>query len=92
MSISKSPDCHDYDIETPYIFGGLLQNEYIFEGLHFHWGARNNRGSEHILDDIRYPMEMHLIHRNKKYKDLKTSLGHPDGLTVLGIFLQVYTL
>lgn len=37
----------------PYIFGGKLQSEYELEGLHFHWGDKNNRGSEHVMNDIR---------------------------------------
>lgn len=73
----------------PYIFGGKLQNEYELEGLHFHWGDKNNRGAEHVLNDIRYPLEMHIIHRNKKYKNVAEALGYSDGLTVLGFFYQV---
>ncbi|XP_058446942.1 carbonic anhydrase 7-like [Malaya genurostris] len=73
----------------PYIFGGKLQNEYELEGLHFHWGDKNNRGAEHVLNDIRYPLEMHIIHRNRKYKNTAEALGYSDGLTVLGFFYQV---
>lgn len=75
--------------EIPYIFGAMLDDEYQFEGLHFHWGETNNRGSEHILNDVRYPLEMHLIHRNKKYPTTEMALKHKDGLTVLGVFFQV---
>ena len=66
-----------------------MTNEYELEGLHFHWGDKNNRGSEHVLNDIRYPMEMHIIHRNKKYKDMPEAIAHPDGLCVLGFFYQL---
>lgn len=31
--------------DTPFIFGGKLQAEYEFAGLHFHWGDKNNRGA-----------------------------------------------
>lgn len=89
VSVKSTENCLDYDSEIPYIFGGLLDGEYVFEGLHFHWGGRNNRGSEHILDDIRYPMEMHLVHRNRKYNDVNEALKHKDGLSVLGVFFQV---
>lgn len=39
----------------PYIFGGSLDinQEYEVDHLHFHWGAKNNRGSEHMLNGIR---------------------------------------
>ncbi|XP_026470902.1 putative carbonic anhydrase 3 [Ctenocephalides felis] len=73
----------------PYIFGARLEHEYEFEGLHFHWGERNSRGSEHVLNDIRYPLEMHIIHRNIKYSNVAEALNHADGLTVLAFFYQL---
>lgn len=73
----------------PYIFGAKLHDEYELEGLHFHWGDRNNRGSEHVLNDIRFPMEMHIIHRNTKYATAAEAYEHYDGLTVLAFFYNV---
>lgn len=66
-----------------------MHNEYEIEGLHFHWGDKNSRGSEHVINDIRYPMEMHIIHRNIKYKTVSEALSHEDGLCVLGFFYQL---
>jgi len=38
----------------PYIFGGMLQNQtFEMEEVHFHWGLKNNRGAEHVLNGIR---------------------------------------
>lgn len=73
----------------PYIFGGKLTAEYEFDGLHFHWGERNNRGSEHTFNGVRYPMEMHLVHRNKKYKSVDEATKHHDGLAVIAFFYQI---
>ncbi|XP_012283280.1 carbonic anhydrase 2 isoform X2 [Orussus abietinus] len=75
----------------PYLFGAMLNEsrEYEFESLHFHWGSKNNRGSEHILNGVRFPMEMHMIHRNKAYVDISHALEHEDGLVVLGFFFQL---
>jgi carbonic anhydrase len=53
-------------------------------GLHFHWGERNNKGAEHVLNDIRHPIEMHIVHRNRKYKTIDEAIEHRDGLTVFG--------
>ncbi|XP_034187917.1 carbonic anhydrase 2 isoform X1 [Osmia lignaria lignaria] len=77
--------------KLPYIFGAVFDTneEYEIDHLHFHWGGKNNRGSEHILNDIRYPMEMHIVHRNKAYSNLSNALNHEDGLVVLGIFFQL---
>lgn len=73
----------------PYIFGGRSKDEYELQGLHFHWGDKNNRGSEHQIDDMRYAMEMHIIHRNRKYTTMSEALDHADGLCVLGFFYQL---
>lgn len=75
---------------VPYIFGARLHNEYVLEGLHFHWGDTNNQGSEHIFNDVQYPLEMHIIHKNKKYKTVAEALEYRDGLSVLGFFFQVF--
>lgn len=76
-------------ITIPYIFGGKLIDAYEFEGLHFHWGDRNSRGSEHVLNGIRYPLEMHIVHRNKKYNNTSEALTHSDGLCVLAFLYSL---
>lgn len=75
----------------PYIFGATFpeNEEYQVDHLHFHWGAKNHRGSEHMLNGVRYPMEMHIVHKNKAYSNLSVALNHEDGLVVLGIFFQL---
>lgn len=42
--------------KLPYIFGATLEDNegYEFSGLHFHWGLKNNHGSEHVVNGIRY--------------------------------------
>lgn len=41
--------------KLPYIFGAILQQnqQYEMEELHFHWGKKNNRGAEHVLNSVR---------------------------------------
>lgn len=38
--------------------GGLLDGEYELWQFHAHWGAENDRGSEHTVDGKRYPAEV----------------------------------
>ncbi|KAL6424264.1 hypothetical protein ACFW04_009829 [Cataglyphis niger] len=75
----------------PYIFGAMLKQnqQYEMEQLHFHWGTKNNRGAEHVLNGIRYPMEMHIVHRNKAYSNFSHALQHEDGVAVIAVFFQV---
>lgn len=76
-------------IFKPYIFGGTLANNYEFESFHFHWGLKNYRGSEHIINDVSYPLELHIIHRNVQYNNLTAAVNEKDGLVVLGIMFEV---
>jgi len=67
--------------------GGPLNGEYQFTQFHFHWGSDDTVGSEHTVDDFRFPLEMHLVHTNTKYADNATeALYNDDGLAVIGIF------
>lgn len=52
-------------------------------------GDKNNKGAEHVLNDIRYSLELHIIHKNRKYQTLEEALTHRDGLAVLGFFYQI---
>jgi carbonic anhydrase len=70
--------------QQPFIFGAKLRGEYEYFSLHFHWGDKNSRGAEHVLNDIRHPLEMHIIHINRKYRSIDEALENKDGLAVLG--------
>merc|ERR1711974_522512 len=64
--------------------------EYELWQFHAHWGDANEKGSEHTVEGKMYPSELHLVHWNKsKYSSPNEAAGEPDGLAVLGIFLEV---
>ncbi|XP_054852852.1 carbonic anhydrase 15-like [Eublepharis macularius] len=68
---------------------GGLQDTYQALQFHFHWGDFNKNGSEHTIDGRQYPMELHLVHMNTKYKTLSEAKGHPNGLAVLSFLFKV---
>lgn len=72
-----------------HISGGGLPGKYIAAQLHFHWGRDHSEGSEHTFRGRKYPLELHIVHYAEKYGDLASSLGHTDGLAVLGFFFTV---
>jgi len=75
--------------ETPYLIGGPLHNDiYVFEQLHFHWSDDDNGGCEHIFEGKAYSMEAHAVHYNKKYSNFAEAQDKPDGLAVIGFFLE----
>jgi len=77
--------------ETPLMSGGGLPHNYKFSQVHFHWGSSNDKGSEHLIADTAYPMEMHLVHFKATHSSIKEALaeGAHDSLAVLGLFFTV---
>lgn len=73
----------------PYLSGGPLHAEYEFVQMHFHWGCDDHVGCEHVIDDKRYAMEAHLVHYNRSYGSVEEAFKHRDGLSVVGVFLEV---
>jgi len=74
------------------VIGSATNNErYIFGQLHWHWGSRDDVGSEHTIDGLHGPMEMHLVHYNQKYGSFEDAVDKPDGLLVLGVLYKVRT-
>ncbi|XP_067409928.1 carbonic anhydrase 3-like isoform X2 [Emydura macquarii macquarii] len=69
--------------------GGPLPGVYRLRQLHLHWGSSNDHGSEHAVDGVKYAGELHLVHWNPKYSNYAEALRKYDGVTILGIFLQV---
>ena len=72
--------------------GGPLKNPYNFLQFHFHWENKDDHtaGSEHTLNGKAFQSEVHLVHMNKQtYGTFEEALRHGDGLSVLGIFLEL---
>lgn len=43
----------------PSLTGSAVEGQkYIFEQIHFHWGNDSQRGSEHSIDSVFYPLEV----------------------------------
>lgn len=64
------------------MMGGPLYEPYILDAFHLHWD------SEHTVDGKRYDAELHMVHFNAKYGSVAEAVSHPDGLAVLGFFLE----
>ncbi|KAG9263511.1 carbonic anhydrase 14-like [Astyanax mexicanus] len=62
---------------------------YLAAQLHFHWGTIEVPGSEHTIDNVHFPAEIHVVHYNSKYADLAEAASKKDGLAVLGGFIGI---
>ncbi|KAM4690067.1 carbonic anhydrase 14 [Rhinophrynus dorsalis] len=67
-----------------------LPNTFTAVQLHLHWGSvTKHAGSEHRIDGDDFPGELHVVHYNSdKYRDIGEAMNKPDGLAVLGIFIE----
>ncbi|CAH3149935.1 unnamed protein product, partial [Porites evermanni] len=80
----------DKDNGTALLTGGPLGDSvFKLEQLHFHFGCKNDQGSEHTVDGRAYSGELHLVTYNTKYTDFQTAVDKKDGLSVIGVFLEV---
>ncbi|XP_049532919.1 LOW QUALITY PROTEIN: carbonic anhydrase-like [Anopheles darlingi] len=57
--------------------------------FHFHWGAEDDRGSEHTFDGQALALEVHFVFFNREYGTFEKAVEQPDGLTVLGALYNV---
>ena len=69
----------------------VIQNgvTYYVCQFHFHWGADNNNGTEHQIDNTKYAAELHMV--SAKYltycADLDSQTA-PDAVLVIGVLLK----
>jgi carbonic anhydrase len=75
--------------QAPQLQGGPLDVPYIFDQFHFHWGSTNSYGSEHTLNGVRFPLEIHLLFYNSVYNSTAEARDRPKGLAVIGIFYDI---
>ncbi|XP_042146210.1 carbonic anhydrase 15-like [Ixodes scapularis] len=64
-------------------------SRFRFLQLHFHWGNSSARGSEHVVDDNHYCMEMHLVHVNTRYETVEEASKHHDGIAVVAVLFEM---
>ncbi|WAR21427.1 CAH14-like protein [Mya arenaria] len=58
--------------------------------FHFHWGHQAHHGSEHTVDGIPAPIEMHIVNWNSdRFASIGEAATEPAGLAVLGILFEI---
>ncbi|KAL7676235.1 hypothetical protein ACOME3_002491 [Neoechinorhynchus agilis] len=65
-----------------------IHNTYTFSQFHFHWGENNRVGSEHMINNRSYPLEMHVVFFNEKYS-VDEAIKTPEGLLIFGKLFQI---
>ncbi|XP_053999315.1 carbonic anhydrase 7-like [Hylaeus anthracinus] len=76
------------DTDVPTVSGGPLNGSYVFQQLHFHWGQNDKIGSEDLINNKSFSMELHAVFWKKSYESSEEAMKHPDGLTVLAYLYE----
>jgi len=91
-------------LDVPRVNKGMLEQgnggyyNYDFLQAHFHWGSHSGQGSEHKIDDVEYPLELHIVHTNAAHGDDIDAVLDPEecfkngaycGLAVVGILFHI---
>lgn len=63
--------------------------KYVFSNWHLHWGSNNLEGSEHTMDGVKYPAELHLVLFKSSYLTQESALKEQDGCATLVYFFKV---
>ncbi|XP_071444169.1 carbonic anhydrase-like [Hetaerina americana] len=74
----------------PSIEGFVLPEEYSVAEVHFHWGANDREGSEHLIEGQRYPLEMHVVNYKTSYGTFMEATTKNDGLVVISYLFKVH--
>ncbi|XP_024587167.1 carbonic anhydrase 1 [Neophocaena asiaeorientalis asiaeorientalis] len=104
ISVSYSPDTAKEIINVGHSFhvnfedndnrsvlkGGPLSESYRLHQFHFHWGVKDDYGSEHLVDGVKYSAELHIVHWNSaKYSSFAEAASQADGLALIGVLMKV---
>lgn len=63
--------------------GCLEDDTYELFQMHFHWN------SEHEIEGLKYPLELHLVHVNIAYGNITEAVKHEDGIAVFAVLFHV---
>ncbi|KAJ7984491.1 hypothetical protein DPEC_G00355370 [Dallia pectoralis] len=75
------------------ISGGGLSEVYDSLQFHLHWGNGTSApGSEHTVDDRRYPMEMHIVNTKTIYNRSLTNVSTADGTGIAALSFLIEAL
>ncbi|XP_062573503.1 carbonic anhydrase 14-like [Saccostrea cucullata] len=84
---------HTIQVDTVgpfYVTNGGLPATYNTVQFHFHWGHKNDRGSEHKIDGRASPLELHIVSYDSDTYDMITeAMVQPQGLAVLGVMYEI---
>nr|CAI5863922.1 unnamed protein product [Callosobruchus analis] len=81
--------------QLPSITGGPLEGKYLFAQLHFHWGKNDLEGSENLINNHSFPLELHMAvdsenHRYDKFEEELVKVQNLGATTEVHDFVPLH--
>jgi len=83
---------HFGDVHDMVLSGGGLPKTFRLIQMHFHWGSKSMKGSEHWVDGHQYAGEIHWVHEREEYDSITDASEFDGGLAVLGTLIKIGTI
>ncbi|CAC5401933.1 CA [Mytilus coruscus] len=80
-----------FEEKARYLYGvpGSPKDKFLLNELHFHFGNDRIHGSEHSINGQFFPIEVHMVHYNSKYRQPRIASMMPDGIIAVSVFLRI---
>lgn len=74
----------------PTVTGGPLDETYQFCNARFRWGSNDEEGSEHTIENVRYAMELQVVHVKvgRPYMNIKDA-AEDNAILIISYLYQV---
>ncbi|XP_076460810.1 carbonic anhydrase 14-like [Babylonia areolata] len=73
-----------------YVANGGLPYVYRTTQFHFHWGHAKHHGSEHLIDGMAFPLELHIVSYNSDlYSHISQAVTEKQGLAILAVMFEM---
>lgn len=80
----------NYEFNKPTLAGADLLQSYIFDSARFRWSFLDGEGSEHALDNMKYPMELQATHISRSSQsDMCSNMFGDIGVLIISYFFSI---
>lgn len=79
-----------YQFNKPTIAGADLLQSYIFDSAKFRWSFLDGEGSEHAIDNMKFPMEFQATHISRSSQtDMCSNMFGDIGILIISYFFSI---
>ncbi|CAF3312366.1 unnamed protein product [Rotaria socialis] len=92
LELSNNGYSAQLELKNHYVLKNVApeSEDYKVEQIHFHWGHSEDyvNGSEHLLEGLPYPLEMHIVTYSSWFSNFSEAVKNTRALAVIGVFFE----